>query len=132
MENDKKIITVIQKYLPEARAIYRFGSAGTPWERPESDVDLAVLPSKKLDSTTRWQLMDMIARILHKDNVDLVDLSQAPTILSFQIINEGKRIFCTNETECNLFEAITLSDYVRLNEERNEILEEVEKRGRVL
>jgi predicted nucleotidyltransferase len=132
MENDKKIIAAIQKSLPRVKAIYRFGSAGTARERPESDVDLAVLTDKKLDSSARWHLADVIARMLHKDAVDLVDLLQAPTVLCFQVINEGKRIFCANKTECDLFETITLSDYVRLNEERSGILEEVRKRGRIL
>jgi predicted nucleotidyltransferase len=132
MKNDTKIIRAIQKYLPQIIAIYRFGSAGTTWERPESDVDLAILADQKLQATTRWELADVIASILHKDSVDLVDLSQAPTVLSFQIIDSGHRIYCADKTACHLFETHTLSDYVRLNEERSEILEDIKKRGKVL
>lgn len=40
MKNDRKIITALGECLPQIIAIYRFGSAGTEWERFESTARL--------------------------------------------------------------------------------------------
>ena len=38
----QKIKTIIAK-LPDMRAIYRYGSAGSMYERQDSDIDIAIL-----------------------------------------------------------------------------------------
>jgi predicted nucleotidyltransferase len=82
------IINRILKIIPQVWAIYRFGSAGTPFERPDSDIDLAILAPNPLDNLARWELAQSLAISLNKD-VDLVDLQLASTVLRHQIVSHG-------------------------------------------
>lgn len=124
------IINRILKTIPQVWAIYRFGSAGTPFERPDSDIDLAILAPNPLDNLARWELAQSLAISLNKD-VDLVDLQRASTVLRQQIVSHGQCIYCANRFTTEEFESRTLSDYVRLNESRQQILLDIQKRRKI-
>lgn len=62
--------------------------------------------------------------------MDLIDLSQASTVMRAQIIAFGQRI-SGHDTELDSYECRALSDHARLNEERAGILEDIARRGRV-
>lgn len=126
----KKVIDDILNALPEVAGIYLFGSTGTPFEKKESDLDLAVLTLITLSPMTLWELSQRIARTLKKE-VDLINLRDTSTVFAFQIITTGKRIYCHNQLVCDEFEMITYSNYLRLNEERKEILDAIKNRGRI-
>ncbi len=132
MKNTEKLVEIIQKTLPGLVAIYLFGSYGTHYETSESDVDIAVLTPRKLSMDMRLELINVCIDVLHKDRIDLIDLCNAPTVLKFQIIMTGRRIYCGDSYYADTFEMYTFSDYVRLNEERREILKVIQKRGTVL
>lgn len=125
-----KIVETLRQLLPGVIAIYVFGSTGSKFERPESDIDLAVLCATKMATTERFFLQEKIAQLLHRD-VDLVDLLQASTVFRFQIVSTGKLIFCQNKYVCDVFEMFVYSSYLRFNDERREILDAVKKQGRI-
>lgn len=116
--------------MPSVWSIYRFGSADTPFERNDSDIDLAILSSKPLDSLACWELAQDLARRLGRD-VDLVDLRFASTVLRQQVFQYGQRIYCTDHFLAEEFESRALSDYVRLNEARRGILKDIDARRRI-
>lgn len=124
------MIDRILKAIPRVWAVYRFGSAGTPFERPDSDIDLAILAPNALDNLARWELAQSLAVSLNKD-VDLVDLQRASTVLRHQIVCHGQRIYCADRFMTEEFESRALSDYVRLNESRRQILRDIQKRRRI-
>ena len=126
----EEIIQIICAKLPTVQAIYLFGSVNTAFANAVSDVDLAVLAEKKIDNGITWQLAQEIAKLLKKD-VDLIDLWQASTVMRREIINTGSRLFCKNAVWCDEFENTALSTYLRFNEERREILEDIQKRGSI-
>lgn len=128
---EKKIIATITKDFPDIIAIYLFGSTGTKYETSESDIDIALLMPKKIKSTDRLHLINALISALHKDKIDLIDLKNAPTVLKFQIIMNGQKIHCTDNYRTDSFEMYVFSDYIRLNEERHEILEAIKKRGSI-
>jgi len=131
MDNLKmKLVEALLRVLPDCQAIYRFGSWGTTAERPESDIDLAVLPVNPLDPAWCWELAQSLAS-LAKQDVDLVDLTQASTVLRMQVVAQGERIYCSDEAEAEMFEDRVFSSYARLNEERREILSDVRRRGSI-
>jgi predicted nucleotidyltransferase len=111
-------------------AIYRYGSAGTEHERPDSDVDLAVLPARPLPFDISLALAGDLGDIVRRP-VDLVDLLKAPTILRAQIIAYGERLYCADERACSLFEDYVFSSYARFNEERRELVADILARGSV-
>lgn len=128
--NIDKAIALIRHKHPDVQAIYVFGSSGTVYENKESDLDLAMLSPEKMTSTDRWQLAEEIAYLIHRD-VDLIDLREASTVLRFQIISSGQRVYCQNPYECDLFETFVYSAYVRFNDERRDLLNDIHQRGNI-
>lgn len=124
------IIHQILQTLPEVWAIYRFGSAGTAFERTDSDIDVAILSPKSMDNLARWEWAQDLARQLRRD-VDLVDLQSASVVLRHQVFYHGQRIYCADRFAAEEFESRALSDYVRLNEARRGILQDIQARGRI-
>jgi predicted nucleotidyltransferase len=116
--------------LPDCQAIYRFGSWGTAAQRPESDIDLAVLPSQPMDAVHRWELAQTLASTVGRD-VDLVDLLSASTVLRMQVVAHGERVYCADVDRVEQFENSVFSTYAKLNEERREILADVRQRGNI-
>jgi len=127
----QKIIDLICQQLPDIQAIYLFGSANSAYEKSDSDVDLAFLATKKIEPMKRWQVQQELAILLDKD-VDLIDLWQASEVLRWQVISTGQRIYCQKKKTCEAYENTVFSAYLRLNDERKDILEEIQKRGQVL
>jgi uncharacterized protein len=124
------IIKTLASNLPDLQAIYQFGSFGTPLERPDSDIDLAVLAERPLEPVALWSLAQKLSAELHRD-VDLLDLRSVSTVMRIQIVGYGERIYCTDKLTCDLYEVMAYSSYARLNEERKEILEDIRQRGYV-
>lgn len=69
-----------------------FGSMAVGNPRPDSDIDVAVYPKRKLSSHQRQKLADQIACATGR-TVDLVDLTDAEGALLRQILRKGKIVF---------------------------------------
>jgi uncharacterized protein len=127
---EKRMISALLAAIPNCQAIYRFGTWMTEDERPDSDIDLAVLPSAPLEPVFRWELAQRLAIEARRD-VDLIDLLRASTVLRMQVVAHGQRIYCADLNRVEVFEDYVYSGYARLNEERREILADVRERGNV-
>ena len=127
---DQIIVDTILKQLPEIKAIYRYGSAGTIYEREESDIDIAVLAGKELTfeeiSKVSAALMEVTSR-----EIDLLDLTRLPVTLKVQIVLQGSRLYSANRLDSESYETYVLSDYVRLNEERQGVLKDISQSGQI-
>ena len=113
------IIATLRKLAP--RAVYLFGSHGTPSQHPGSDIDLAFLPSAPVDPLIVFNLSNELASLLDHD-VDLIDLSKATTVMAKEVIRTGERLVTGDLAATQEFEMRTLADYARLNEERRPVL----------
>lgn len=122
MLDKKSLIQSIQHLMPDVRLIYLFGSQADGSATPSSDIDVAVLLKKKLDPVARFDLEQTLAIDLHQE-VDLVDLLTASTVLQNQVVMHGKLLF-GSENEQTKFEMQVMSMYQHLNEERADILQE--------
>jgi predicted nucleotidyltransferase len=116
--------------FPEILAVYFFGSFATEYERPASDVDLAVYAGTPLAAVSLWGVAQRLAAESGR-NVDVVDLASASTVMRAQVIHEGERVYCANQVACETFEDYVYSSYARLNEERRGILDDVLRRGSI-
>jgi predicted nucleotidyltransferase len=125
------IVTAIRQKIPDIQAIYSFGSVAKGTNNANSDVDIAILPATKLAAVKRWEISTMLARLINRD-VDLVDLSQASTVMRFQIVSTGKRVYSKNPLDSEKFEDLVYAFYIRFNDERKEILTEIRRRGQIL
>jgi predicted nucleotidyltransferase len=127
------IVRIILEHYPTAQAIYLFGTHGTEYERPDSDVDIAVLlPPEEARRQSQLVLSPChtaLAVALRKP-VDLVNLHQVSTVFQNEIVNTGRRLYCADEYAADEFEMLTLSYYQELNEERKEILAAFRETGK--
>jgi predicted nucleotidyltransferase len=133
-ENEREtIVRIVLEHYPSAQAIYLFGTYGTPDERPESDVDVAVLlPDPEARRNPNLMLTpchDALAEALGR-SVDLVNSRTVSTVFQKEILQSGRLIFSGDENAVAEFEMLTLSFYQKLNEERKGILDDFQKTGR--
>lgn len=116
--------------LPDLQAIYLYGSTATGQTHSESDIDLAVLASKPLTSSHRFDLAIQCAAIVDQP-LDLVDLRRAPPALAAEIIAHGKLLDCRARAEVAHFETAALEKYCAWNEERKDLVDAIVERGSI-
>lgn len=94
---------------------YLFGSVAEGRDRPDSDVDIAVLLPRSIGEREMADLqISLILEIggaLGRDDVDVVVLNRAPLELRYQVLKHGIPLYCSDEGERIDFEALTLSMY---------------------
>ena len=120
----------LREEFPGLISVYRFGSSGTEYERPESDLDLAVYAGSPLPVASLWHVAQELAADVGRD-VDVVDLASSSAVMRAQVIHGGERVYCADEVACETFEDYVYSSYARLNEERREILQDILRRGSI-
>lgn len=125
------ITTILKRIFPDLWAIYLYGSMATHRENAESDLDLAILGSKKLELPALNQARGEIFEAVSANGVDLIDLRAVPTTLIMQVIADGKWLANLCPKEVASWETTAMSQYVNLNEERKAILSDIKKRGRI-
>jgi predicted nucleotidyltransferase len=130
LQVDALIVALLRESLPGLCAVYRYGSAGSCYERPDSDIDLAVLLDLPLDSSRQNQLATELALLTGRD-IDLNDMRRLPVTLRVQIVTQGIRLFAAHHGAAEEYDSRVLSDYAYLNEVRRGILEDVRARGTI-
>lgn len=124
------ITEFLKDRIPGIIAIYIFGSMADNSATQESDIDIAFLTFQKISAVEKWKIQEELASKLNQD-VDLIDLKDATTILRTEVVEKGKLIFSGDSYQVNHFEMITYSMYADLNESRQDILTDYkEKYGR--
>lgn len=127
---DPSINQCIIAEIPRVQAIYRYGSAFSIYERQDSDVDIAVLSSEQISIEQITRLSVALMKITGRE-IDLHDMRKLPVTLRVQIVMEGERIYGKDPAAAEAYETLTLSKYVRLNEERHQILKDIGKRAQI-
>jgi uncharacterized protein len=122
---------VLERLGAKVVAIYLFGSAVSGEIMPDSDVDLGILLTEKMDSGALWNIAQEIASVLNRD-VDLIDLLSASTVMQYEILTSGTRLYCGNADCCNSFDNQVMTAYLDLTEQRRDILTDIQERKRVL
>ncbi|MBS3943699.1 MAG: nucleotidyltransferase domain-containing protein [Dethiobacter sp.] len=79
--------------MPEVQAVFLFGSYGTVYQTPLSDIDFAVYYNREQTLQDEAALLNSLTIALDTDQVDLVNLNKAPLVLRFRVINDGRIIF---------------------------------------
>lgn len=101
----EKIIQKIKSVLSAREEIvfaYLFGSVAKEKAGPISDIDIAVYLEEETDLTSgsfgyKAELIFDLQRGLNTNQIDLVILNQAPLFLAFNVLKEGKLIFCRSK-----------------------------------
>jgi len=91
------------------RLVILFGSAASGKTHRNSDIDIAFLFEKSVDIL---ELTNTAIRLLHNDNVDVIDLRRASPLLKFSAVKKGKLLFEKTPGEFNEFYSLAFRMYV--------------------
>ncbi|MFM7103812.1 MAG: type VII toxin-antitoxin system MntA family adenylyltransferase antitoxin [Verrucomicrobiota bacterium] len=117
-----QIQRVLAQLAPwQPAVVYLFGSRAGDTARPDSDLDLAVLPGRPPEPWAWFALQGRLSEELGVE-VDLVDLTRASTVLRKEIVSTGRLLWEGDPRRRAELEMYALSDYARLNEERAPVL----------
>jgi len=107
---DWQTIETVIAAEPETVAAWVFGSAGTGFLKPDSDLDIAVLfnTTPKLD-TLLW-LRARLQQAMNIEAIDLVVLNNASPVLRFEAIS-GRAVYCRDMDKRAVFASLTAREY---------------------
>ena len=77
----------------EVAAVYLFGSHGTEFEHPLSDIDLGVVFTRPVTLAEELTLDAALSLHVRHDRIDLVNLNRAPIALQFRALKEGMLVY---------------------------------------
>lgn len=109
----------VRRVLPRAELVFLFGSSGSSGERPESDIDLAVLLGRRLSLRERAELAGELEGLLGRA-VDLVDLHQADPIVKMQVLRQGRLVHVGDPRALARFQVYVPGEYFDFKIERRE------------
>ena len=103
---------------PEVLAAYVFGSTVTARARADSDIDVAVLVDESVRRSRmlayRLDLMADLGAALHRRDVDIVVLNEAPPLLAHRVLSRGKLLFERSRSARVRFQVRTAARYLDL------------------
>jgi predicted nucleotidyltransferase len=91
------------------KLVLLFGSAVLGKIHKQSDIDLAFLFDKPVDILS---LTNRVIRLLHADNVDVVDLRRAGPLLKFSVVKNGRLLYERQPGMFNEFYSLAFRMYV--------------------
>lgn len=119
---------VLLKAMPDVLAIYIYGSFARSEERPDSDVDLAVLLPPGKDIPDILAVLGELSQRVDR-NVDLVNLRKVGDVLRREVLADGRTLFVSQPEALLVWEASAMSRYARHREEIRDILEDFSRTG---
>ena len=124
-----RTLTPLRARWPGLLALYHFGSMATGQAGPDSDVDLAVLLPGRAEPLALWEAAQALALLLGRE-VDLLDLRVASTVMQYQIVTTGQRLWA-RDAQAALYESFILSEKTALDTARAGLLNDIQQSGRV-
>jgi predicted nucleotidyltransferase len=110
---DREIIEAIEP-LPAVSALVVFGSRARGTSRPDSDLDVAILPASP-DSSERRHLQARaaaaLAHLAPEGKVDVVILDEATDVLRQRILSQGRLLLCQDPEAWRELRVQTMREY---------------------
>ena len=122
-------IEIIKKFILEnvdCDAIILFGSYARGTQNAESDIDIAIKPNTNISKKQIFYLsQDLEEKI--KTEVDLINLDDINDSFRYEILINGKTIYCKDEFKFELYKLDMYREYLELNESRQIIIDRIKK-----
>ncbi len=123
------VVAGIRIRFPQAIAIYAFGSQVQGTAGPDSDLDLALLVAGYAGPIVLWELASKLTDVAGCP-VDLLDLRAASTVMQYQVITTGQRLWSAG-LAAGLFECYVLSEKTELDTARAPLMADILATGRI-
>lgn len=119
-----KIVADMFKSNEKILAVFVLGSAASGNMRPDSDIDLAVLPEggEKLEAVDRIGISNSLSFELSR-TVDLGEISSENLVYAREALLKGYPVYLKDEERMNLARANLLGMYIQYNLDRKEVLD---------
>lgn len=129
----EEMLKKIEKELKESfscEAIVLFGSYARNTQNKDSDIDIAFKSKKTISKKEIFKVKLDLEEILGID-VDLVDLEKIDDDFCYEILMNGKEIYCIDRLKFDLYKLDKYHQYLDLNESRQPIIERIKKGGTI-
>ena len=124
---EDKIVKILLDNL-ECEAIVLFGSYSRGTQNAESDIDIAIKVKEKIDKKELYRLSNLLADEFNKE-VDLINLDEIGDTFRYEILINGKKLYCKDELQFELYKLDMYREFLELNESRQEIISNIKKGG---
>lgn len=130
MEEKRKIIkeTILKKV--DCEAILLFGSYARGTQNAESDIDIAIKPNRKLSKKEIFEIRLELEETIKRD-VDLINLDYINDDFRYEILMNGKILYCKEQLKFELYKLDMCQQYFDLNESRKTIIERIKNGGKI-
>lgn len=126
-EKLEKIKDIILNSM-EVDAIVLFGSYARNRERQDSDIDIAIKPSEKIEKTKLLKLQTSIEEIIDTE-IHLINLNEIEEDFRYDILITGKTLYARDEVQFIEYKLRAYSDYLELSEDRRIIVNKLKDGG---
>ena len=85
--------------VPGLAAAYLYGSYGTPFQTPLSDVDIALIFAERTEPSfaQHMELIGHVTGALHEDDVSVTILNRAPLAMQHRVLADGRPLLVLDE-----------------------------------
>ncbi len=130
MEEKLKIIkeTILEKI--DCEAILLFGSYARGTQNTESDIDIAIKSVKEISKKEIFNIRLELEETIKKE-VDLINLDTINDDFRYEILMNGKILYCQNQLKFELYKLDMCQEYFDLNESRQAIIERIKNGGKI-
>jgi predicted nucleotidyltransferase len=129
LATDGPAVAAMRADFPNAIGIYAFGSQVHGTANVQSDLDLAVLVAGYANPLTLWEVSGRLADLLGCP-VDLLDLRAASTVMQYQVITTGQRLWSAG-VDADVFECFVLSEKTALDTARAPLMADIQRTGKI-
>ena len=114
----------------ECETIILFGSFARGTQNEKSDIDIAFKSKIKISKKEIFEEKILLEDISKRD-IDLVNLDEINDDFRYEILMNGKELYCEDKTKFDLYKIDMFREYIDLNESRLSIMERVKKGGTI-
>ena len=125
----EEIIEKIKKKLIQTidcEAIVLFGSYSRGTQNAESDIDIAFKTKQLISKKDIFYLKQELEDVAGKD-IDLINLDTIGDGFRYEILINGKTLYCKNELNFELYKLDMYREFLDLNESRMPIIDRIKK-----
>jgi predicted nucleotidyltransferase len=114
-QNESLVCSELQKAFSNALSIHAFGSRIKGTANAQSDLDLALLVAGYAAPLQLFEMTNQLADKLGYE-VDLLDLRAASTVMQYQVITTGRRLWAKDDKHADWFDILVTKEKWDLDE----------------